>query len=155
MKILAIMQNQWFRDPEAVKRIMAKRPTWRRQLIARFLFAGCKSGRALKQAFGSSIEDIVWEEASPEIGGESSSSFPADPKHLQEVLDDVQPDVVLAFGRIAERGLDGLVPVEKLIVGPHPAARHPKVPMLLRSMALQLERRRVTTAPRAEEGTPE
>lgn len=141
MKILAVMQNQWFRDPEAVRRIMGKRPQWRRQLIARFLFAGCRSGRVLKSVFGERINEIVWEEASPEIGGHASSAFPADPVHLRAVLDDVKPDVVLAFGKIASNALLDLVPAEKLVVGPHPTARGPDVMPLLRAMQNQLDRR--------------
>lgn len=118
------MQNQWFRDPEAVKRIFARWPLMRRQLVARFLFSsGCKSGRVLKSVFGDRINKIEWEEASREIGCEASSCFKADPEHLRAVLDEVKPDVVLAFGRIAGDALAPLVSPLKLIVGPHPTAR--------------------------------
>lgn len=137
--ILAVMQNQWFRDPEAVKRIVARWPQRRRDLIGRFLFAGCKSGRVLKAVFQNRINSIVWEEASPEIGGESSSCFPADLDHLRAVLCDVQPDVVLAFGRIASDAMTALVPAEKLITGPHPTARGGFVMQQLTRMRDKLE----------------
>lgn len=140
MKVLAIMQNQWFLDPEAIKRIFERRPTMRRQLIARFLFAGCRSGRVLQSVFGDRINKIVWEEASPQIGGESSACFPADPEHLRAVLGDVKPDVVLAFGRIASEGLRTLVSPAKLIVGPHPTSRGGDVIERLTEMRQRLER---------------
>lgn len=40
MKILAVLQNQWFKNPERVKAMIARRPDLRRDYIARFLFAG-------------------------------------------------------------------------------------------------------------------
>lgn len=144
MKVLAVMQNQWFRDPEAIKRILAKKPHWRRQLVARFLFAGCKSGRVLKQVFGDRINSIVWEEASPQIGGHSSACFPADVEHLQRALDEVQPDVVMAFGKIAEAGLRGMFRADRLLIGPHPAARDPNTLPKLRAMAETLASLSVT-----------
>lgn len=135
MKILAVMQNQWFHDPEAVKRIVARWPQRRRDLIGRFLFAGCKSGRVLKSVFGERINDIVWEEASPEIGGESASCFPADLAHLRATLADVKPDIVLGFGKIACDALAGLVDGHDLVVGPHPTARGADTLPRLRIMA--------------------
>jgi hypothetical protein len=139
MKVLAVMQNQWFRDPEAVRRIVERRPQWRRQLIARFLFAGCKSGRVLKAAFGERINEIVWEEASREIGGESSACFPADIAHLRATLDEVKPDIVLGFGKVACDALAGLVDGHDLVVGPHPVARGQDTLPRLRNMADCLE----------------
>ena len=137
--VLAVMQNQWFRDPESVRRIMARRPQMRRQLIARFLFAGCRSGRVLKRAFGARINEIVWEEASPEIGGKPSDCFRADLAHLRAVLDDVKPDIVIGFGKIACDALVGLVPGDKLLIAPHPTARSSGTPWRLSGVAACLD----------------
>lgn len=139
MKILAVLQNQWFHNPEKVKAIIERTPKARRKIITYSLFAGCRTGRVLKQVFGDDCaRRFVWEEASREIGGHASSSFPADPAHLQAVLDEVHPDVVLAFGRIASDALAKLVPQDKLIAGPHPTARGPTTAAMLLAMRVCL-----------------
>ena len=126
-KILAVMQNQWFKDPDRMRAILARglaKGLKRHDFIARTLFMGCRTGLVLKQVFGVDLcRRIIWEEASPEIGDFASASFPADSVHLQKILEDINPDVVLAFGRIATDGLAPLVPPEMLIIGPHPVAR--------------------------------
>jgi hypothetical protein len=140
MRLLAVLQNQWFHDPEKVRAILARTPQARRRLIHYSLFAGCRTGRVLKDVFGEErCRTIVWEEASPEIGGKASSCFPADQAHLRAVLDDVKPDLVLAFGRIAGNALAELVPGAKLILGPHPTARQPDTMTKLRVMAGRIE----------------
>lgn len=45
MKILAVLQNQWFHDPEKVKAIIERTPKARRKIITYSLFAGCRTGR--------------------------------------------------------------------------------------------------------------
>lgn len=139
MKVLAILQNQYFNDPDRVRATLARHPEARRRMIHFALFAGCKTGRVLKAVFGARCNEIVWEEASPEIGGQASSVFPADRAHLQAVLADVNPDIVLGFGRIACDGLEGLVTPNKLIIGPHPTARHADAIAQLKKMAIRLE----------------
>lgn len=144
MKILAFMQNQWFKDPEKVRAIYAKHPEMRNDLIARFLFMGCLSGRRLRAALGEQLCDqIVWEEASPEIGGNAASKFPADTNHIAGAIIKHKPDVVFAFGAIASNGVLAAWPeiaahptpiVFELITGPHPAARKDPMPRL-REMA--------------------
>lgn len=138
MTVLAVLQNQWFREPDKVRAILQRTPQARRRIITYSLFAGCRTGQVLKAVFGDRCRDIVWEEASPEIGGKASSCFPADHAHLRAVMEDVKPDVVLAFGRIASSALVQLVPTGKLIVGPHPTARGDDVLARLRSMKAQL-----------------
>lgn len=127
IKILAVMQNQWFKDPDRIRAILdhgLKRGLKRHDFIMRTLFMGCKSGRVLKSVFGETLcRRIIWEEASPNIGGHASSAFPADPSHLNAVLEEINPDIVLAFGRIASDALTLLVPKHMLIIGPHPTAR--------------------------------
>lgn len=137
-KIVAFLQNQWFKDPERIKSIIAKRIALelrgdgdnmtahevREEYIAYFLFLGCLTGRRLKAVFGDETRRIVWEEVSREIGGHASSCFPADDAHIREVLDRHKPDIVLAFGKIACDALSRLRPAAAtLIRGPHPAAR--------------------------------
>jgi hypothetical protein len=132
--ILAVLQNQWFRDPARMRATIDRFPDSRRRIIHYALFAGCRTGKILKSVFGDLCDEIVWEEASPEIGGHASSYFPADHAHLQSVLDDVKPDVVLGFGRIATDALKVLVPQNKLITGPHPTARGDNVVWKIKDM---------------------
>jgi hypothetical protein len=127
MKILAILQNQWFKDPEKVRAIYARHPDLRNEFIRRFLFMGCPTGRHILRAFGEDLcRRIVWEEASPEIGGKPSSLFRADREHVQQAIARHGPDVVVAFGREAEQAVtavwNGLV-----VICPHPTARQPGV----------------------------
>lgn len=134
MKIVAFLQNQWFKDPEGVARMFAENPKRRERYISAFLFMGCLTGRRLQQVFGEELCDqIVWEEISPEIGGHASSKFPADPAHIERVLRKHAPDVVLAFGKLAGDGLLSTLSNPrlrelphgfKILYGPHPAARN-------------------------------
>lgn len=140
VKVLAILQNQWFHDPEKVRAIIARTPTARRKIITYSLFAGCRTGQMLRQVFGRArCRQIVWDEASPEIGGRASACFPADLHHLRRVLEEVKPSIVLGFGRTACNALAGLVPGEDLVVGPHPTAREPNTLGRLQIMAECLE----------------
>ena len=121
-KVVAFLQNQWFKHPEYWKGLHAKHPDKREEMIARTLFMGCLTGRRLRTVFGEAwSETIVWEEISRMIGGKSNSVFPPSRTHIQGVLDKHEPDVVLVFGRVAERGLAWYDGVK--IIGPHPAAR--------------------------------
>lgn len=154
MKVLAILQNQWFKDPERVRQIVAEMETRRerRRWDHAMLFFGCLTGRRLKAAFGGD-EVNEWEttNASPMIGGQASARFPADPEHIMAEIADVQPDVVLTFGKVAGDAFlvkPGGVAIwtGPLIQGPHPAARPPiNAVAELRRMAAEL--RALTLAP--------
>lgn len=149
MKILAFLQNQWFRDPEGIKEIFAAHPERRERYIAAYLFMGCLTGRRLKSAFGEELCDrIVWEEISSEIGGHASSKFPPDPEHIERVIRKHEPDVIICFGKLASDGLStmiarlGTLPIKgfSVLYGPHPAARQNPMPAL-RAIANRLKRR--------------
>src|SRR5580693_5868087 len=82
MAILGFLQNAWFKDPVGAQKIFDRYPERRNELIARFLFAGCLTGRNLRKALGEDLcETIIWEETSPKIGGYSSARFPPEPEH--------------------------------------------------------------------------
>lgn len=138
MTAVAFMQNQWVRDPERVKALIARHgEPYRRRLIATALFAGCLSGRRLKAAFGDACRRIVWEESTREIAGDPRTVFPADPVHIQAVIAEIKPTVVLTFGRIAGAAV---VPLwtGNLIASPHPAARQADTMERLRYASQQL-----------------
>jgi len=79
--ILAVLQNQWFPDQDRVRAILLKTPESRRRILRYALFAGCRTGKVLKSVFGDRCDDIIWENASPQIGGRAASSFQADTQH--------------------------------------------------------------------------
>ena len=91
MKIVAILQNQWFKNPESAKRIYERHAADRvhcAKFRAAALFMGCLTGRRIRQAFGEDMRHVIaYEEASPEIGGTASSAFPADPEHIRRAID--------------------------------------------------------------------
>lgn len=146
MKILAILQNQWFKDPEGIKQMYEENPERRNRYIQAFLFMGCLTGKRLQKAFGEELCDlIIWEEASPKIAGHASASFPPDPEHICKALLQHRPGIVLTFGKIATEGVlaaskldawqNHLEPINfQLLSGPHPAARTDPMPRL-REMA--------------------
>lgn len=144
MKILGILQNQWFRDPAHVRAMLARETDpirhekLRRRLIEYALFAGCKTGRVLKKVFGEKLcEKIIWDEASREIAGESSGVFPADPIHLRKLVDEVKPDVIVCFGNVARDGMTAVTD-QMVVFAPHPAARAPDTMDRLRASYQEL-----------------
>ena len=124
-KIVAFLQNQWFKHPDTVKRMMRDHPERRERYISAFLFMGCLTGRRLRSVLGEQLCDqIIWEEVSPEIGDHAASRFPADIQHMQSVIVKHNPAVILAFGKIAENAVMQLNPRPLTICAAHPAARH-------------------------------
>jgi hypothetical protein len=145
VKILAFMQNQWFRDPDKVRSMLereqdpVRRERLRRSLIKYALFAGCKSGRVLRKHFGDLCDEIHWEEASPQIGGRASDAFPPDLVHMAAVIAGLKPDLIITFGKVAAEGLAQLGEITAAIVAaPHPAARHPTAGAELTAAAVRL-----------------
>jgi hypothetical protein len=134
--VLAILQNQWFKNPESARAAYARNPERRHDLNRAFLFLRSTTGRNLRREFGQHLCDhIIWEEASPKIGGKSDSKFPPDPDHIAKQFELVRPRVVLLFGAIAAEGWDLCLrrtPVMRrehgvlIFDGPHPAARTPE-----------------------------
>lgn len=125
--ILAILQNQWFRDPDWAKRLLETRYRGRHEVFAyHMLFLGCLTGQRLRTAFGNLCEEIIWENASPQFGNRANAVFPPDCAHLHAVWDKFKPQVVLTFGRVAERAILKCNLYDRcpnLITGPHPTAR--------------------------------
>jgi len=138
MKVLAFLQNQWMNDPEKAREMIARTPMVRPRLIKYALFQS-HSGRRLKQVFGDECLQWDWDNASPQIGGYPSSRFPADPAHIRALLEERDPDVVLAFGTVARDALRKAKGRFRLIAGPHPAARQDDVIARLEKMANALK----------------
>lgn len=138
--VLAFLQNSWVNDVERCEKILAGLSrTEQRKITTTWLFMGCLTGRRLQHAFGSFlVDEIVWENASPRLAGQSSGCFHPDPEHIRAVLEEVKPSVVLVFGKVAEKGV---LPLWKgrTIIGPHPTARGGDVVPALERMSAQLD----------------
>jgi len=141
MKILAFLQNQWFKNPDRARRALAAaeadgyRDAWPRRL----LFAGCITGRRLKSALGEDLcRQIIWENASPQIAGKASECFKPDPAHMLAAIRKHRPQIILLFGKVAQQGwfevIDHptppatpadqvIIPAANILHAPHPAAR--------------------------------
>lgn len=149
MRVLAILQNQWFNDPDGVRKMLARhnddpvmKEKVRRRLITYALFAGCRTGRILKKVFGKWTDEIIWEESSREIGSKASSCFPPDREHLAAVIAKEKPNVVIAFGKNALTGIENLFPAERLLIAPHPTARGADILPRLRAARMELDAKR-------------
>jgi hypothetical protein len=59
--------------------------------------------------------------ASPKIGDDPSARFGADLPHLKKVIDDFQPDKILACGNVAQAAMIDLG--QEYVAAPHPAWR--------------------------------
>lgn len=154
-KVLGVLQNQWFYDPPRIQKMIdtADNPeTMRRRLCTWALFAGCKSGRVLRTLLGDEwCNRIVWENASLHMGDVSSSVFPADMAHLTKLLCIEQPGIVVAFGKVAQDGVeqalrlgpsspDGGTAGPVVLHAPHPAARNDDTYEQIRQLRKQLDK---------------
>src|SRR5260370_504722 len=136
--VLAFLQTSWFHDPGAARAVFKRHPEKRNELIARFLFAGCLTGRRLAVAFGKMRHQIIWDEASPIFGDRASSVYRADKHHIRARIEDVNPAIILAFGQIAGDAVRNVIATLEfegsvnwnVIYAPHPAARGNPMPAL-------------------------
>lgn len=140
MKILAVLQNMWVKDPVRVREILLRHPQARRRMIVSSLFAGCATGRILKKVFGDDCPNrFTWDESTREIAGNPRDVYKADLEHLRQVLFEESPDIVIGFGRIACGALQQLVDGQNLIICPHPTARQADTLPRLQAAASCLE----------------
>lgn len=99
--ILGLLQNMWVRDPAAARRLIERHGARGRRAMIRTFMPRTASGRALKRAFGDLFERITWENAASVVAGRSDAAPPADHLHMRRIVEDLKPDIVVAFGRIA------------------------------------------------------
>jgi len=131
IKVLAFLQNQWFKDPEAAQRMFDRRPDLRNEYIKRFLFMGCLTGRRLEAVLGDELCDqIIWEEASPKKAGFSSGVFPADTEHIKNSIEIHKPEVIICFGKVASDAIKGMNLTIPILYAPHPTSRQNPMPKL-------------------------
>ena len=136
MVIVGILQNTWAHDPERVQTMLDRHSqTDQRKLRTRLLF-GSLTGKRLRDAFGALADRIVWVEACSKIGGSSDSCPPPDNAFLRSELAAIRPDVVLLFGRVAQRAFRAVGSTDiRAISMPHPAKRGTSARVELNCMA--------------------
>lgn len=132
MKIVCFLQNQWFKNPDSARRALASHPENRSYLVRAWLFMGCITGRRLRASFGEEFcdsSDVIWDNVSPQIGGYASAVFPPDFAHIRAILAKHEPQIVVAFGKVAAAPMIELSQDAhwRLVTCPHPAARHARV----------------------------
>lgn len=131
MTILAFLQNQWFHDPGKVRRMIARDTTGklRPRLITYALFAGCLTGRRLRQTLGDWCGEIIWEESSPVITDRASGCPPPDREHIRAAIKTHRPHIVICLSKPAQLEVREACNNAgcKFWICSHPAARHPSV----------------------------
>lgn len=132
MKIVAFLQNPWFRAGIEPRHVAMYREN---QDFHRRVLAMSATGRALIRAFGEELYGAVhWDNACPNHGFVRGATFPPDVEWMARVFAAQRPDVVLLFGKQAQVGWDEMEdaigmknwnpPHEVAVFGaPHPMAR--------------------------------
>lgn len=142
MKIVALLQNMWVRDPEKVRAMIARDKTGelRGMIIQRALFAGCLTGRRLRSVFGDLCDEMVWDECSPVIADNPRDYHAPDQDHIRNVFKKHAPDAVICFSTAAHSIVKTICNEFGIafIAAPHPAARHPDTMIKLRAVLNQL-----------------
>lgn len=107
MKIVAFLQNPWFRsntDPRLIEKYRVDPEFHRRVLLM------SATGHALYAAFGPKLyHEIIWDNANPRHGHTRRAALPADVDHMKIILTLHRPDIILCFGRQAQMGMNKLM----------------------------------------------
>lgn len=118
MKILAMLQNPWFKPgtrQEVIDRFRDDEAFMRRLLLR------SKTGKRIVASVGEHLTMMQFCDASPIHGFTSNSCNKADIDHIKQQIERHNPDIVICFGRIAGDGVDCLNGVYQIIKTPHPA----------------------------------
>jgi hypothetical protein len=136
MKILAILQNTWAKDPQRVHYLLDRNRDRRHEVVARLLFAsGCLTGRRILTVFGESLKEHQWtfENASTVVTGNSGGRPPYNVEHVKGVIGRFRPDAIITFGTSAKEALRDMqrakkqpqTPLPPTIECIHPAVQKP------------------------------
>jgi hypothetical protein len=105
--LLIFLQNAWGVEDGYI-------PTYDRPS-----FANCMTGKRLKTMFPEDTE-ICIRNCTPAIGKVSDSNIKADPQYIQDQIETIHPDAILACGKNARIIKSEEIPV---IYAPHPTWR--------------------------------
>jgi hypothetical protein len=110
MNVVVFLQNAW--SPLYAGKVWP-RESWLRALVA------SRSGQRLKVLVDSFNE---CENTTPHVSSTPDGVCPPDTEHIQKILRERKPDVVIACGKQAERALL-IIWRGPMVVVPHPACR--------------------------------
>lgn len=113
-RVVAFLQNAW--SP------LYAGETWPRTSWLAALHAS-RSGKRLA-VFAARCPDVVihWDNVTPQVGPNPDSLLPPDLEHVRAVLETVNPDAVIAFGRSAVSAFADMTDRPVLLL-PHPTYR--------------------------------
>lgn len=129
MKIIAFLQNPWFKEgtPKFIIDKYGNCQTFHRRVLAM-----SATGKALMRAFGRDLYGrIVWDNACPHHGSTRRHAEKPDFLHMARRVAEEQADVILLFGAHAQRGWDQVMMDKELsdmrwrrtvLRAPHPMA---------------------------------
>lgn len=147
MRVVVYLQNMWVKEPAKIQASLDRHkdnPMFWNKMCKLLLFAGCITGRRIKNAFGDLVNDMIFDETTKEIAGDSKKIFKPDYFHIESSLNRLKPDVVICFGAIATKAVTNVIEnggcefVPAIISAPHPAARQPDTMDKLKTAAKQL-----------------
>jgi hypothetical protein len=126
-RILCVLQNQWFKEPQKAEAMYARHPDVDEKLgLNKTLLFGSPTGQTIRRVFGEDLaEGMFFINASPQIGGFAASHFKADLNHISFMIEHVRPEIIIAFGVQARLGV-GKVWSGKTIFCDHPASHNRK-----------------------------
>jgi hypothetical protein len=117
--ITAFLQNPWF--PPGTRRETIDKYTTDAEFHRRVL-ARSMSGQRLVMAFGRDFYDrIHWDNVAPTAAEQSAGITDVDHEHVERVISETDPHLIITFGKIAEEALKGRLRAEI----PHYACFHP------------------------------
>lgn len=117
--ILVFLQNAWAKDKRSATLMERNKRIWL------YATAKSRSGIRLKTLLGSdcfSNPKITFANTTPKVGIGPSSQFPSDQEHIDKLLIEHKPKLVIACGTQASTALSKLWNGDLLCV-PHPAYR--------------------------------
>ena len=124
MNIVAFMQNPWFdetTDPVIIEMYRTNQE-FHRNVLARTM-----SGQRLLAAFGDVLfHQIWWDNASPDHSHHANGSTCPDVLHIEQVVLEKKPKLILTFGNSAREAVGSAVSAIPIRVMEchHPNARH-------------------------------
>lgn len=129
MKIIAFLQNPWFK-PGVNQRVIDRYNNDKR--YRRIILSGSVTGIRLEKAFGRDLFDLIsWYNSSLQTGTTSNFRGKPDPVYMHKVILEENPDMILIFGKIAEQGIERISELlhdkklmRKVFRTQHPTARN-------------------------------
>lgn len=111
IKIVAFMQNPWFKPGTSIRHIKLYSES---QYFHRAVLANSMSGKRLLQAFGEELyNQIWWDNANPVAATIATGKFEANYDHMIKVLIRQNPRLVIGFGQEANMAITQLLVTEK------------------------------------------